>query len=128
REPMPARRIAGPHSRHQAVADLVRDADRVLLVLERDHRHDRAEDLLLRDAHRVVDLREHGGPVEGALPVADVAAGHDLGALGAACSTNPCTLSRCALEISEPTCVSGSSGSPTRSCSVFAANSLTKSS
>ena len=41
--------------------DVVRDPDRVRLVLERDHRDDRAEDLLLRDLMRVVDARDDRG-------------------------------------------------------------------
>ena len=37
---------------------------------KRDHRRDRPEDLLLRDEHAVVDLREHRRRVEGARAVA----------------------------------------------------------
>src|SRR3954465_13243999 len=54
---MSARRIAGPDGCTQPVLHVVGEADRVPLVFERDHRHDGAEDLLLRDRHRVVDLR-----------------------------------------------------------------------
>src|SRR4029079_13599829 len=82
REAVPASRVARPDRRHQAVAHVVGDPGGVLLVLERDHRHDRAEDLLLRDTHRVVDPREHGGRVERALASYrfDVPARDDLGA------------------------------------------------
>src|SRR5262249_37703912 len=79
-DPVPAGRVARPDGRHQPVLDVVGDPDRVLLVLERDHRHHRAEDLLLRDCHRVVHLREHGRRVEGALAVQGLTAGYDLGA------------------------------------------------
>src|SRR5438034_9322473 len=57
REPVTAGGIARPDRRHQPVAALVGDPHRVSFVLERDHGHDRPEDLLLRDLHRVVDLR-----------------------------------------------------------------------
>ena len=84
REPVAARGIARPDRRHQPVLDVVRDPDRVLLVLERDHRHDRAEDLLLRDRRsRCSTPREHGRRVERAAP-SRLAAGHDLGALARA--------------------------------------------
>src|SRR5207302_4338245 len=54
---------------------------RLGLVLERDHRDDRPEDLLLRDGHRVVDPGEHRRRVEGAWTFAGAASGHDLRAL-----------------------------------------------
>ena len=76
-----ARGIARPDGGHQPVLDVVRDPDRVLLVLERDHGDDRAEDLLLRNGHAGVDLREHGRRVERARPVLRLPAGHDLGSL-----------------------------------------------
>ena len=57
---VPARRIAGPDRRHEPVAHVVGDADRVLLVLERGHGDDRAEDLFLRDLG-VVGRRDDGG-------------------------------------------------------------------
>src|SRR5436189_3127332 len=47
REAMAASGIARPHRRHQAVAHVVRDPDRVLLVLERDDGHDLAQPSLL---------------------------------------------------------------------------------
>ena len=72
--------VARPHRRHQPVPHVVRDADRILLVLERDHRDDRPEDLLLRDRHRAFDSGEHGRRIERALAVADRSAGDDLGA------------------------------------------------
>src|SRR5215213_10766161 len=48
RHAMAACRVPGPDGGHEAVLHVVREADRVLLVLERDHRDDRPEDLLLR--------------------------------------------------------------------------------
>src|SRR5690349_13441211 len=59
REPVAARRVAGPHGRHQTVLRVVRDPDCVFLVFERGDRDDRPEDLLLRDDHAVVDLGEN---------------------------------------------------------------------
>src|SRR5207244_1634732 len=50
--PSPAARAA------EAVDGVVGDPHRLVLVAEADHRHDRAEDLLLRDALLVVDLVE----------------------------------------------------------------------
>src|SRR5947207_7692269 len=82
REAMAARGIARPHRRHQPVAHVVRDADRILLVLERDHGDDRPEDLLLRNSHGALDLRQHSGLVEGAPAVAlRLTTRDDLGAL-----------------------------------------------
>ena len=78
---MAASGVAGPDAGHEPVLDVVRDPDRVLLVLERDHGHDRAEDLLLRDGHPAVDLREHGRRVERARPLLRLAAGDHLGSL-----------------------------------------------
>jgi hypothetical protein len=63
RDAMAARRIAGPDPGEEAELDVVCDPNRVLLVLERDCRHDRAEDLLLRDRHRALDNRQHGPEV-----------------------------------------------------------------
>src|SRR5207244_1390370 len=84
RHAMATRRIARPHRGHQAIPDVVRNPDRILLVLERDHGDDRTEDLLLRHRHRVLDTREHGRRIERAAPVADRTTGNDLGALAAA--------------------------------------------
>src|SRR3954468_23087906 len=80
-DPMAACGIAGPNGRHQPVLHVVREADRVLLVLEGDDRHDRAEDLLLRDRHLVVDLREDCRRIERARTVDGLTAGDDLGAV-----------------------------------------------
>src|SRR5205807_3449380 len=49
---------AGVHRATEPVHALVGDADRVVVVLERDHDEHRAEDLLLGDRHRVVDVGE----------------------------------------------------------------------
>src|SRR5205085_9933999 len=75
RDAVAARRIARPHGRHQPVADVVRNANRVLFVLERDHSDDRPEDLLLRDRHGALDLGEHRRRIERSLAVSDLAAG-----------------------------------------------------
>ena len=81
---MPSRRIARPDRCHQAVPDVVGEARRVLLVLERSDRHDRPEDLLLSDRHPVVDLREHGRWIERAFALERLAAGDNLSAFLAA--------------------------------------------
>src|SRR5262245_31771745 len=81
REPVAAGGIARPHGRVEAVLGVVREPDGVLLVLERNDRDDRAEDLLLRDRHPALDLGEHRRRVEGPVTVAELAAEHDLGAL-----------------------------------------------
>src|SRR6185503_5798521 len=64
--------------------DVVRELYRLGLVLERDDRDDRPEDLLLGHAHRVVHLREHRRRIEGAVAVERVAAGYYLDAFLAA--------------------------------------------
>src|SRR4249920_3294598 len=50
--------IARPDRARESVRGVVRDPDRVGLVVERDHRGDRAEDLLSRDAVVVRRLHE----------------------------------------------------------------------
>ncbi len=57
---MSAIEIVRPQRSLQSVDRVVRDADGVFLVLEGDGGEDGAEDLFLRDAHLVVDLREDG--------------------------------------------------------------------
>jgi hypothetical protein len=47
-----------PHAGTQAVQRLVGNLDGVVEVVERGYRHDRPEDLLLEDAHRVVALED----------------------------------------------------------------------
>src|SRR5207249_9585392 len=54
RDAVSARDVAGPHPGDQPVDRAVRLGDQVLLVAERDRGHDRAEDLLARDAHLAV--------------------------------------------------------------------------
>src|SRR5260221_13611677 len=75
--------IRGPHGSGQAVVAVVRDADRVRLVLIRNDGQDGAEDFLAGDAHRRVDASEHGGSnVPAPLPARGLGtARHDLGAL-----------------------------------------------
>src|SRR6202012_3261393 len=53
--------LLGENGRVQAVDGVVGDPDRILLVVGRDHREHRAEDLLLRDHRVVVHVPEHGG-------------------------------------------------------------------
>ena len=62
----------------EPVADPVRDADRLVEVLDRDQRRRRAEDLLLRDPHLRIDVGEDRRPVEEAL--AELALGRRLAA------------------------------------------------
>src|SRR5262245_37594410 len=63
------------HVAGEPVDAVVGDPDRVLLVVERDHHEDGAEDLLLRDRHGVVDVDEQGRPD----PEAPVASGGCVG-------------------------------------------------
>src|SRR5207247_1411191 len=65
----------------QPIRGIVRDADRLVLRVERDHRDDRAEDLLAGDPPRVVDVGEHAGPEEEAGAMRNVTTRHDLRAL-----------------------------------------------
>src|SRR6185437_8683391 len=46
----------GPHAGRKAVLRVVGDLDRLFLVVESNHRKDRPEHFLLRDAHRRPDL------------------------------------------------------------------------
>src|ERR671910_844409 len=69
----------------EAVADPVRDPDRLVEALDRDQCSRRPEDLLLRDPHLRVDVREDRRPVEEPLPevalVHLLATREELGAL-----------------------------------------------
>ena len=56
--------VARPDGAGKSVARVVGDRNRLLLVVEFDHRCDPAEDLLLRDAHAVVDAVEDRRPEE----------------------------------------------------------------
>src|ERR1700727_1603874 len=58
----------GPHARCKPVLRIVSDLDRLFLVVESDHREDRAEDFLLRDAHLGLDLGEDGRRDEPSFP------------------------------------------------------------
>ena len=53
--------VLGPQHREQTVDGVVSLLDQLVLVGPGDHRHDRAEDLLLGDAHVVVHAGEDGG-------------------------------------------------------------------
>src|SRR3546814_20990575 len=48
--------VAAPHPGGQAIEGVVGFCDGVVVITERRHRHHRAEDLLLKDPHRVVRL------------------------------------------------------------------------
>ena len=50
----------GEHSCHQSVANVVRQFDRLFLVVEGDDEGDRPEDLLLSETRRVGNVREDG--------------------------------------------------------------------
>ena len=52
--------VAGPDAGAEPVERVVGDVERLGLVLERGHRHDRTEDLLLEDPHLVVPLEDGG--------------------------------------------------------------------
>ena len=58
RHPTRALRVAAPDAAREAVGRVVGDRDRLVLAVVGDHRDDRAEDLLLRDRHAVVDVGE----------------------------------------------------------------------
>src|SRR5216683_1542960 len=51
---------SGVHAAGKPVDAVIGDTHRVIVVLERDHDKDRAEDFLLRDRHRVVHICEKG--------------------------------------------------------------------
>ena len=51
--------VVGEHRRVEAIDRVVRDRDRVLLVLCRDNAEDRPEDLFLCDDRGVVDVPEY---------------------------------------------------------------------
>src|ERR1041384_367541 len=74
--------VARPHRGGEPVVRVVRDPDRVGLGVERNDAGDRTENLLARDARRVVDVVEDGRLDEVAALVAfdvrDAAAGGDL--------------------------------------------------
>ena len=78
----------------------------------------RAEDLLAHDVHVIVAAVEHGRRHEkarGQIAGGDArAAGQQARPLGASARDQPSTLSMCASEMSAPTWVAGSSGSPIR--------------
>ena len=76
-----ARDVLGPHSSGEPVDGVVGDPDGLFLVVEGDHHEHRPEDLLLGDAHRVVDAHEDGGLVVEAAAAEPVAAGRQRGAL-----------------------------------------------
>ena len=83
---------------------VVRDPDRLRLVVERDHRRDRSEDLLARDAVVVPRLDERAGEPE-PWRVGRIAAEERL-----AVDEAEATVSRCAAEISGPISVASSRG------------------
>src|SRR5436190_11985337 len=60
RHPEDARALLRPHAGAQPVRGVVRLLDCLLRRAEGEHREDRAEDLLLRDAVALRDVREHG--------------------------------------------------------------------
>ncbi len=75
-----------PYAGCETELGVVGDAQRIGLVVERDHREHGPEDFFLRNAHVVGDAREDGGRHELALSVAlageRMAAEHALGAAG----------------------------------------------
>src|SRR4026209_1163838 len=74
-------RVVGQYRAVQAVVRLVRNADRILLVLDRDQAQDGTEDLFLRDAALVLHAGEERGLDEVAAPQmpGSVAAGDEIG-------------------------------------------------
>src|SRR5262245_8427197 len=72
-----------PHGAAEAVDGIVGNAHRLVLIAIADHRYHRAEDLLLGDAHLVIDFVEDRRRVVIALRhvAGPFAAGHTLGTL-----------------------------------------------
>ncbi len=68
--------VGAPDAGRQAERGPVGDADRIGLVVERNHAGHRAEDLFLRDAHLVRDVGENRGRDEVAALADTHAAGH----------------------------------------------------
>src|SRR5262249_5440729 len=68
RDTMRAGDVAGPDSRAEPKGNVVRNAHRFVLALERDHDDDGAEDLFLRSADSVILGQENGGLVEVPVP------------------------------------------------------------
>src|SRR5215207_7752325 len=66
------RAVHGPDRRAKAELRVVRERDRLVLVLHGHDRDDRTEDLLAHDPHLVRDPREDRGPDEGRLGPAAV--------------------------------------------------------
>src|SRR5450830_490293 len=76
--------VLRPDGARQAVDGVVCDRDGFLLALERDHDQHGPEDLLLGDAHRVVDVHEDRGLVVVAVALQAMPAGGERGAFVAA--------------------------------------------
>src|SRR5665647_619007 len=72
--------VLRPDGARQAVDGVVGDRDGFLLALERDHDQHGPEDLLLGDAHRVVDVHEDRGLVVVAAALQAMPAGGKRGA------------------------------------------------
>src|SRR6516165_4397618 len=77
-------RIARPHSGTQAIERIVSDLQRFALILEGRDRHNRAENLLLEDAHLVIPAQHCWlhviAVLQSAIDVGAAAAGEKLGA------------------------------------------------
>ena len=105
------RAVARPDRARQPVDRVVGEADRLGLVVERDHARDRAEDLLGRRAVAGVDRVQHGRRE----PVARARRARCRGSRPARRrGRTTATVSRWPAEISGPISVASSSGSPTR--------------
>src|SRR5262245_57610146 len=59
RESVRAAHVVGPEIARQAVAHVVCERERLVLVLERNHGQHGPEDLFLRDTHAIVRAREN---------------------------------------------------------------------
>src|SRR5262249_48804755 len=60
REPVRLADVLRPHVRSQAVLDLVGELESLVFIREGYEARDGAEDFLLRHAHAIVDIGEHG--------------------------------------------------------------------
>src|SRR5271170_3147380 len=71
---MRAAQVLGPNAGRKTITDAVRDAHRLILVVEADHRRDRSEYLLARDAAVGGNISIDGGRDEVALPLEPLSA------------------------------------------------------
>src|SRR5882757_4839403 len=72
--------VVGPDRSGETIGRVIALQDRIVLVLERDYRHDGSEDLFASDLHVVLNIGEDGRIHEVTLAFAYIAARSNLGA------------------------------------------------